>query len=47
MTHLQRGEEVIVEAESHIFYYEVGGLALLAGPRPGPFPGGKVSWSRS
>ncbi|HHW12382.1 MAG TPA: low-specificity L-threonine aldolase [Firmicutes bacterium] len=31
MTHLQRGDEVILEAESHIFYYEVGGLALLSG----------------
>jgi threonine aldolase len=31
MVHTQRGEEVICEAESHIYYYEVGGLAYLAG----------------
>jgi threonine aldolase len=31
LTHLQRGEEVILEAQSHMFYYEVGGLALLSG----------------
>lgn len=41
MTHLQRGEEVIVEAESHIFYYEVGGLALLAGAQARTIPGRK------
>ena len=31
MTHTQRGDEVILEADSHIFYYEVGGVALLSG----------------
>lgn len=31
MTHTQRGDEVILEADAHIFYYEVGGLAVLAG----------------
>lgn len=31
MTHTQRGDEIICEANSHIFYYEVGGLAYLAG----------------
>ncbi|MGE5559878.1 MAG: beta-eliminating lyase-related protein, partial [Chloroflexota bacterium] len=31
MTHTQRGDEVILEAEAHIFYYEVAGLAVLAG----------------
>ncbi|MHB0886359.1 MAG: low-specificity L-threonine aldolase [Bacillota bacterium] len=31
MTHTQRGDEIILEAESHIFYYEVGGVALLSG----------------
>ncbi|QJW48827.1 hypothetical protein HA075_26475 [bacterium BFN5] len=25
MTHTQRGDEIICEANSHIFYYEVGG----------------------
>lgn len=31
MTHTQRGDEVVLEAEAHIFYYEVAGLAVLAG----------------
>lgn len=31
LTHTQRGEEVILEAESHIFYYEVAGVATLSG----------------
>jgi threonine aldolase len=31
MTHTQRGEEIITEAEAHIFYYEVGALGFLAG----------------
>jgi threonine aldolase len=31
MVHTQRGDEIICEAESHIYYYEVGGLAYLAG----------------
>ena len=39
MTHLNRGDEVILEAESHIFYYEVGGLALLSGAQARPLPG--------
>jgi len=31
LTHTRRGDEVIVEAESHVFYYEVAGIAALAG----------------
>ncbi|MFZ5626053.1 MAG: low-specificity L-threonine aldolase [Bacillota bacterium] len=31
LAHTQRGDEVIVEAEAHIFFYEVGGLGALAG----------------
>lgn len=31
MAHTQRGDEIICEKESHIYYYEVGGLAYLAG----------------
>ncbi|NLY91389.1 MAG: low-specificity L-threonine aldolase [Firmicutes bacterium] len=41
MTHLARGEEVILEAESHMFYYEVGGLALLAGAQTRTIQGEK------
>jgi threonine aldolase len=39
LTHLQRGEEIILEAESHMFYYEVGGLALLSGAQTRTIPG--------
>ncbi|MFZ5814368.1 MAG: low-specificity L-threonine aldolase [Bacillota bacterium] len=39
LTHAGRGDEVIVEAESHIFYYEVGGIAALAGCQARPVPG--------
>ena len=31
LTHTSRGDEVILEAEAHLFYYEVGGLGALAG----------------
>lgn len=31
MTHTRHGQEVICETESHVYYYEVGGIAALAG----------------
>ncbi len=31
MTHAGRGDEVIVEQDAHVFFYEVGGIAGLAG----------------
>ncbi|MBT9165231.1 MAG: L-allo-threonine aldolase [candidate division WS2 bacterium] len=31
MSWTRRGNEVILEAESHMYYYEVGGLAVLSG----------------
>ena len=34
LTHTRRGQEVLLDAESHIYYYEVGGLAALAGCQP-------------
>lgn len=34
MVHCNRGEEVILESESHIYYYEVGGIASIAGLLP-------------
>lgn len=34
MTHTQKGDEIICEAQSHIFYYEVGGMACLANAQP-------------
>ncbi|MCX6653178.1 MAG: aminotransferase class I/II-fold pyridoxal phosphate-dependent enzyme [Methanomassiliicoccales archaeon] len=34
MTHCRRGDEVIVEQDAHIYYYEVGGLSAIAGTIP-------------
>jgi threonine aldolase len=34
MTHAQPGDEVLLDPESHIFYYEVGALANIAGLMP-------------
>ncbi len=39
LTHTRRGDEVIVESESHVFFYEVGGIAALAGCQTRPVPG--------
>ncbi|MDI3297746.1 MAG: low-specificity L-threonine aldolase [Bacillota bacterium] len=41
LTHTQRGDEVFCEAESHIYYYEVGDIAALAGAQPRPIPGSR------
>lgn len=38
MSHTNRGDEVICEAEAHIFYYEVAGLAVLSGVQTRPLP---------
>ena len=38
MSHTQRGDEVICEAESHIYYYEVAGMAVLAGVQARTLP---------
>lgn len=42
LAHTQRGQEVLVEAQAHIYTSEAGGLALLAGCQPRLFhaPGG-------
>lgn len=44
MAHGGPGDEVILDPESHIYYYEVGGLASVAGLMPMPVPthGGKM-----
>ncbi|MEW6424550.1 MAG: beta-eliminating lyase-related protein [Bacillota bacterium] len=34
LTHTRPGEEIIVGAQAHIYYYEAGGLARLAGVLP-------------
>ncbi len=39
LAHTQRGDEVIMEAECHMYYYEVGGLAAVAGVMPRLVPG--------
>ncbi len=31
LTHTNRGDEIIVEAEAHVYFYEVGGIGALAG----------------
>lgn len=36
MAHTRRGDEVLLEAESHIFFYEAGGMAVLSGLMPFP-----------
>jgi threonine aldolase len=36
MSNCNRGEQVLLESESHIYYYEVGGLSSIAGLFPWP-----------
>jgi len=38
LTHTERGDEVILEQDAHIYYYEVGGVALLAGAQVQTIP---------
>ncbi|WP_042147273.1 low-specificity L-threonine aldolase [Paucisalibacillus sp. EB02] len=39
LTHCRPGEEVILEASSHIYIYEVGGFSTLANVQVRPIPG--------
>lgn len=39
MAHTNKSDEVICETESHIFFYEVGGIACLSGAQPRPITG--------
>lgn len=39
LSHTQPGDEVILEADSHIFFYEVGGISRIAGLVPRQIPG--------
>lgn len=39
LTHTNRGNEVIVEAGSHVYIYEAGGIAALAGCQARPIAG--------
>ncbi len=34
LTHCKRGDEVVLESECHIYYYEVGGMSALGGMVP-------------
>jgi len=34
LTHTKRGDEVLMESEAHIYYYEVGGMSALGGVIP-------------
>ena len=36
MSNTNRGESVILESESHIYWYEVGGISMIAGLLPWP-----------
>lgn len=36
LAHTTKGDEVICEAEAHVYYYEVGGMVTLAGVQPRP-----------
>jgi threonine aldolase len=40
-THTDRGEEVLVERESHVFKWELGGIAQHAGAQTRPVDGGE------
>jgi threonine aldolase len=39
MTHTQKGDEVLVEAGAHVYYYEVGSMSAVAGVMPRPIVG--------
>ncbi|UOF89449.1 low-specificity L-threonine aldolase [Fodinisporobacter ferrooxydans] len=39
LTHTAPGQEILLEAESHIFYYEAGAVAALAGVQTRTIPG--------
>jgi threonine aldolase len=43
LTHCQPGSEVIMEADSHIFYYEAAAASVFAGVQPRPLPGRRGS----
>ena len=39
LTHTLPGTEIILEADSHIYYYEVAAASVFAGVQPRPLPG--------
>lgn len=45
LTHCQPGDEVFVEAQAHVYWYEAGSIARLAGAQPRPIQsqGGRLT----
>lgn len=43
LTHCRPGSEVIMEADSHIYYYEAAAASVFAGVQPRPLPGKRGS----
>jgi threonine aldolase len=43
LTHCRPGTEVIMEADSHIYYYEAAAASVFAGVQPRPLPGRRGS----
>jgi threonine aldolase len=39
LAHTRRGDEVILEVDAHIYYYEAAGLAVAGALMPRPLPG--------
>lgn len=39
LSHTKRGEEVILEADAHIYHYELAGISAIAGVLPRPIKG--------
>lgn len=47
MTHTKKSDEIICEIESHIYYYEVAGLACISGAQGRPIVGDKGIFTAS
>lgn len=45
LTHCRPGTEIILEADSHIYYYEAAAASVFAGVQPRPLPGTRGSLS--
>jgi threonine aldolase len=43
LTHCRPGTEIILEADSHIYYYEAAAASVFAGVQPRPLPGKRGS----
>ena len=45
MSHCQRGDEVLMESDAHIHYYELGGISAMVGAIPSLIPGTRGKFS--